>query len=226
MKKTILPIFLSLFILFPIFSLAKNENAPGTLDQEAQGQGTPIQQGTGNSESVTQYQNQNQVQNAGEEQQLNNAFQQQSQTSGSGNGALNQKAGQVSKYVHELLNSETLTGGIGQQVREFAMNQNESQERVLQNMEKIQNRNQFTRFLFGTDRNAIAEMQSEMNRNQTRLLQLANIKEEITNPEDFENVEAYIESLREQNLELAQTIETESQSKGIFGWFIDLINNK
>jgi hypothetical protein len=227
MKKYLNIFLFSLIFLLPVYVLAKNEDAPG--NQTGQGNvEQPVQapQGNTNSETGAQYQNQNQVQNAGEEQQLNNAFQQQAEGELSNRKGLSENAGEVAKHVHKLLNSETLSGGIGQQVREFARTQNESQENLMQNIERIQNRNQFTRFLFGTDRNAVAEMQAEMNRNQTRLLQLVNIKDSITNPEDTENVQAFIDSLREQNLELAETIEEESKDKGIFGWFIDLLNNQ
>jgi hypothetical protein len=226
MRKFFIPLVSFVIILFPISVLAKNQQAQGAVDQKTGGQTTPIQQGSETSETGAQYQNQNQVQNAGEEQNLNNAFQQQAEGELSKGKGLSENASEVSKYAHKLLNSETLSGGIGEQVREFARNQNESQERVLKNIERIQNRNQFTRFLFGTDRNAVAEMNQEMNQNQTRILQLVQIKDELTNPEDLENVQAFIDSLTDQNLEIAETIQEESDNKGIFGWFIDLINNQ
>lgn len=225
MKKYITILISTVIISLPVLTLAKSDQAQGPSTQGTGNQGSPIQQGNKNSDTVTQYQNQNQVKNEGEEQQLNNSFKQQSET-GQGAGLLQQRSSEVSKYVHELLNSETLTGGIGQQVRDFASNQNQSQQTMMQNLEKVQNRNRITKFFFGFDRNAILNMEEEMSTNQTRLLQLANIKDSVTDPEDQANLQAYIDSLGDQNLAMAQVVEEESQAKGIFGWIIDLLNNR
>lgn len=215
--KNLYVLLLGLLILFPVTA-----NAKGQGDGSGTPQNAGSQQNLNANDVGVQNKNQVQTKNMGEEQQLNVSLQQQSSGLNSNGKGLNENASEVSRYVHELLNNENLEGGIGEKVREFARIQNESQQKLLQSEQQLQNRNKIMRFLFGTNGEALKEMTRERIQSQSRLEALSDLKDQVTDPDAKEALQNLIDSLNNQNASIAEIINQEYGSKGILGWIVSL----
>jgi len=108
-------------------------------------------------------QNQVKTQNQSEDQQLQVETQEQEGTqSGRGEGMeiRSQTAVQnmsiVAQKVQEMLQLKT-TGGIGDQVRQIARDQNQAQTRIQEHLDKIESKGGVAKFFFGPDYKALSE---------------------------------------------------------------------
>ena len=231
MPKYLKTLILVFFIALPVYSFAKNANA----GQDGQGQGDrqqvqdpsthedgetyPQGQGQGSQRTGASYQNQVQTQNTGEDQQLQVSTQQEA----SGELArgkvlkINEKASEVSKHVQNLLNMPDRSGGIGQQVKEVAKAQNQSQIKVMEKVQKMEQRGTLARFLFGSKSEDMDALREEMKQNQARAQTLKDLKVGLIDSVDQEAVQALIDSLMVQDVALTKKILDEESAFSLFG---------
>jgi cysteinyl-tRNA synthetase len=227
--KNIKILSLVLLISIPTYALAKGSSSQG--QQNSTGNDTQ-QQGQGNLNSGSDastgasYQNQVKTQNEGESQQIQVSTQQQAEGEGSsGNSkSINEYASDVAKYVQELLNSETLTGGIGEKVREVARLQNQSQEKIKEQINSVENRNKLMKLLLGTNYDSIKTMQQELEKNQERVRSLLQLKDQATDLADKQDIQGLIDSLNVQNTAIQDKISNETKQFSLFGWLSRLLS--
>lgn len=208
MKKLILvlPMFTALFLATPI--LAKNNNA--------------------NSGSGNQAQNQVQTQNQGEEQGVQ-VQAQESENFGDGQGEglqiRNQNAAsnmsEVAKQVQEMLQIRT-AGGIGEQVRVIAQAQNQAQTQIQQHVQKMEARGNLFKFMFGPDFKAVDNLTQAVEQNQNRIQLLQELQTQLTNAGDKTMVQATIEAMIQQNTVLQEMVQSENQTRSVFGWLVKM----
>lgn len=216
MKK----IYLIVFGLAVVFTLspmvyAKNESA-----------------GAGNAVSPTgaEVVNQNQVmtQNMGEEQQLEVKTAEQEEASvGTKSAAPRSKAALdhmsvVAKSVEEILVDRTLKGGIGDQVREIAQAQKQSHDEIEQQIRKMENRGGLIKALIGPDYRALSNIEKQISRNELRIQQLTELKNQLVNTGDIGMVQETIDALIQENTSLQEMIALESRIGSLFGWLARL----
>ena len=127
----------------------------------------------------------------------------------------------VAQSVEGLLETN-IKGGIGEQVREIARQQNQSQEQIQQNLEKVESRPGWFKKLFGTDKKAVKNLTGQIAQNQLRLEQLTEIQTQLSNQSDLQTIQLAVETLTDQNTALQQVLEEEEQIKGIFSWLTAL----
>ncbi len=130
----------------------------------------------------------------------------------------------VAQKVRELLDNEDRFGGIGQEVSQFAREQNEAQIRLEKQYEKIQNRNKLLRFILGPDNKNLDTIKEEIQTNEDRLNDLVSLQEETETDEQKAEIKEMIETIRDQNIALLQTVNQEEASVGIFGYIRKLFN--
>ena len=237
-----------LFFLLVLPAVAKSNNAVGVQNQKVEeanqqqnsGQEVTVQVKDAAVRKVTispspsgsQIQNQNQTrtQNKGEESKLeiqNQEEEKAKEGTGSGEGleVRSQTALEhmsvVAKSVQELLQTRT-SGGIGQQVREIAQQQQQAQTQIQEQLKKIDSRGQFIRLLVGTDYGAIKNLQAQLEQNQLRIRQLEQLENQLTNQADKTAVQETIQALSQENTSLQDKIAAEEQTKSLFGWLIRL----
>lgn len=133
----------------------------------------------------------------------------------------NENASEVAKYVHELLEQD-IEGGIGEQVRLVAQAQNQSQQELTEQVEKMQNRSNFMKNLFGPDYKAIKSIESLMEQNRERVQALQNLSQQTQNESEQQNIQLAVKAIEEQNTELQEQIKLEKQIKSLFGWLFEL----
>lgn len=134
-----------------------------------------------------------------------------------------QNQNQIRLTVHSLLAMEDLIGGIGPQVSEIAREFNNSVQATINAEKKIQQRSSFTRFFLGGNKEAAKEIEQEVNRNQERLEQLLQLKNQCACSEEVKAMfQEQIQSMEQEQNRLKVLAEKEQNRKGLFGWFIGL----
>lgn len=178
----------------------------------------------------SQVKNQNQVstQNMGEESNLMvSTSEQEGTTSGRGTGLANKNAvavehmSIVAQKVQELLQVRT-TGGVGDQVRIIAQEQNKSQDQIQLQLDKIGVKGSLAKALFGPDYKALESLEQQMEQNQLRIEKLQELKLEFTNTGDQTAVQETIDALIQENTSLQEILSFEGGTKSLFGWLVRL----
>jgi len=207
---------LSLIILASLLSTCTF--AKGGSSQGQQNVSSSSRQGQDNSSPESN------VSDKGDNQQIQVHTQQQTEDEEKGgtNSNLSEHASSVAKYVQNLLNSTNLSGGIGDQVREIARTQNQSQEKIKKQINNIENKNKFLKFLFGTNYDALRTMQQEMEQNQERVRTLLQLKDQVVGFAEKQDIQGLIDSLNNQNVTLQDKITNELGKFSLLGWFSKL----
>ncbi|MEA2035219.1 MAG: hypothetical protein U9N40_07020 [Euryarchaeota archaeon] len=126
----------------------------------------------------------------------------------------------VALAVHTFLaaDNRNLTGGIGPQISLIAQEFNNSVKITVPAEEMIQSRSGLTRFFFGGDSSAAAEivMQVDQNREMIREMDLL-INSTDCDYEVREILQGQVQNLRQEQDRLQILAEQESRDKGIFG---------
>lgn len=160
---------------------------------------------------------QNQEQNGlleGEQNQIRT----QEQTSSQNHGSV------VSNFVENLLEVADREQGIGQQVRVIAQEQNQSADRVVQAMEKIQTRSQVKTFFFGSDYKNLGNLRSETVQTRNRLEQLNRLMEQTQNEGDKTEIQNQAQTLEQEQTKIENFIRAQEGKFSLFGWLIKLFN--
>lgn len=235
MKKIYLSIF-SLALVTLLTATVYAANSQGSGSQGAgQGTGTGIgvgmgMQGAGATQPI-QNQNQVQTQNQGEEQQLQVRTQEQQGTeTGKGVNANSQGAkkglsetrSSVAQQIQTLLQTQSATGGIGDQVRQWARTQQQSELKIQEHLSKIESKTGLARSLFGPNYGSLNDLKQEMNQNRVRVQQLEQLKLKLTNQSDITNVQEMITLLNQENTALQEKINLEEANGGLLGWLVKL----
>ena len=212
-------------------------NVYAANNQRSETQGTEQENGTGQGsqgEGITQpVQNQNQVQtqNKGEEQQLQVQTQEKqgTETENNANGnahgskkGLSETRSSVAQQIQELLGTQSAAGGIGDQVRQWAKTQQQSELKIQEHLAKIESKTGLARSLFGPNYGSLNALKQEVNQNRVRVQQLEKLKLELTNEGDITNVQEMIALLNQENTALQEKISLEEVDGGVFGWLAKL----
>ncbi len=190
----------------------------GTEAQIQQQSQQQLQDGTGAGNQV-----QNQVQNQGETNQLQNS--EQRQTQAQENSALAEKRrSQVANAVQEILQIAERNGGIGQQVKTIAQTQIQNQEKLEASLQKIQSRSGFTKFFIGPNYSEINNAKKILEQNREQIKQLNQVKNQLVNQGDVQNLTLQIQTLEQANLEIENSLLTAQKGFSLFGWVFRLFS--
>jgi len=147
----------------------------------------------------------------------------QSKTRGEGLQTRSQNAiqhmSEVAKQVQLLLQTTT-KGGIGEQVREIAREQNESQKQIEEELNKLESKSKLARLLTGTDSNALQNIKAQLVQNQVRVRKLEKLQSQLTSQSETALVQQTIQALNQENTSLQEKIATEEQTKSLLGWLL------
>ena len=224
MKKLILilSLFMIVGLVMPVFAANNGTGAQNTnTGQQVQQQVNESPSPTGN-----QVKNQNQInaQNQGEDSQLQvNTQEEENLGDGQGEGlqTRNQNAiesmSEVAKQVQLLLQTRT-SDGIGEQVRLIAQEQNQAQEQIQEQVNKLNSKDKLARFLTGTDYGAIKSLTQQFKQNQLRIQQLEELQNQLSNQGDITKVQETIQALIQENTSLQELTAAEEKTFSLFGW--------
>ncbi|MBU3934990.1 hypothetical protein KKC00_03450 [Patescibacteria group bacterium] len=222
---------LMISILVTAFILAANAYA--VSQNKGTGIGNQIQQQTQTAnqggDSQIQVQNNEQVQDGnGTDQQVQNQNQEQQgqaqQQKQQGQANAEEHRSTVANFVQGLLEIADREGGVGQQVRTIAQQQNQSADTTIQAMEKVQTRSRVRTFFFGTDHKNLGTLRSEMVQTRSRLEQLNQLMESVQNEGDKTELQNQIQILEQEQARIDDFIKTQEGKFSLFGWLVKLFN--
>ncbi len=212
--KKIFFVILLVFSLVAGISYAKSDNAQ--------------QNGSGN-------QNQNQNQNINNdndddsedvEEEENEREQEQERERERKDQEINEMAEQrrsaVANAVQEMLKVANRNGGIGEQVREIAQNQNQNHEKIKEDIEKISERSGLLKFFLGPNYGVIDDAMKLIEENNLKLAKLTELKNQLISSTDKTTFQEQIQSLQENNEGANQTLNDLKKGFSILGWIINL----
>lgn len=220
MKKTKLLLVSCLVIVFVFgFSVAF-----ATMDN-SQSNNTGQNQEENNEQNQNQNQNQNQGKDVQNQEQENEqeGIENETKASVQVNGELHRST--VSDFVQGLLKVASRSeGGIGEQVRVIAQEQNQNKERVADQIEAIERRNKFKTFLIGTDYKNVGALRSEMVQTRNRLEELNRLIEQATNDADKTELQNQIQTMEEEQTKIETLLKKAEGKFSLLGWLVKLFN--
>lgn len=231
MKKTLLIATLLMFGLV-VQTQAANTNA----NQGAKAGQSDTTTATGNQIGDTvQASEQNRVMNQGEETQIQTQEQNLIQTQNNsatdktnkGKSSVNlseQRRSEVANAVQAMFQLADREGGIGEQVRVLAQNQNQNQIKLEQHIEKIQSRGGLAKFFIGPNYGEIKDAQKTLEQNREQIRQLNQIRTQLANQGDQQQLAEQIKILEQANLEIENSLADAQSGFSLFGWLNKLVS--
>jgi hypothetical protein len=139
------------------------------------------------------------------------------------NGELHRSV--VANFVQTLLRvASRQEGGIGEQVRVVAQEQNQNREKTADQIESIEKRNKIKTFLIGTNYKNVGALRSEMVQTRNRLEKLNRLMEQTTNAADKTELQNQIQTLEEEQAKIETLLKKAEGKFSLFGWLVKLFN--
>ncbi len=143
-----------------------------------------------------------------------------SEASSTDNGKGGAMRSEVANAVHALLQIASSTGGVGQEIRTIAQNQEKNQETLQTNLQKIASRSGILSFLIGPDYGAIKAAQATLAQNEEQITALNQIKSKIANASDTQALAAQIQTLTQANAGIQANLSASQKGFSLFGWLV------
>lgn len=135
-----------------------------------------------------------------------------------------QRRSEVANAVQLMLQVADREGGIGEQVRLIAQNQNKNQEEIENNLEQVENRGGVAKFLIGPNYGQINKAEKLLEQNRENISQLNEIKTQLTNEADVQIIANQIEVLEQANLQIENSLQNAEKGFSLFGWMFKLLS--
>ena len=131
----------------------------------------------------------------------------------------------VSAVVKNLLNvANNEKGGIGDEIRAVAQAQNDAQNAVASEIDKINNRSKVKTFLIGTDYKNIGQLRSEMVKTGNQIDQLNRLLSRTTSTQTIVSLQGQIKILEQEQQKINDFLKANESKFSLFGWFVKLFN--
>ena len=128
----------------------------------------------------------------------------------------------VANFVHELLDVADREGGIGEEVRVIAQEQEQSTGGIAEKIEKIENRGKIRTFLIGTDYKNVGALRSEMVHTRNRIEQLNRTMEKVQNETSEQALQEQIQTMEQEQTRIEEFLQENESKFSLFGWFVKL----
>jgi len=195
--------------------VGQNQSGEGIQQQERIQDPATHSVDTASPGNQVQNQNQVQIQNQSEDSQLMIETQEQEGLQVNKPNPRSQTArenmSQVAEKVEGLLAISGYQGGIGDQVKEIAQAQKQSQAQIETELDKLEAKSGFIKRLFGPDYKAIKNLNQQMEQNRLRIQQLEELVNQVQNQADQNQIEETIQALNQQNIALQEQIQAEEK---------------
>lgn len=140
-----------------------------------------------------------------------------------GSQLVKQKSNDVALKVRKLLLNRDFKGGIGEEVRLIAQNQIKAQEKIVGELTELEDRPGWQRFFFGNKQSSIDGIESVLLENETRIDELVVLLEDETlSIADSTALEESILELKAQQESLEAHLSNAGEEFSLFGFFKNL----
>ena len=129
----------------------------------------------------------------------------------------------VASFVQSLKEVADREGGIGNQVRIIAQQQNESKEKVAKEIEAVESRGKVKTFLLGTDYKNLGKLRSEMVQVKNQTEQLNRLAGGAENEESRNELRVQAQILKQEQINIQSFIDENENNFSLFGWVARLL---
>ena len=128
----------------------------------------------------------------------------------------------VANFVQSLLSVADREGGIGEQVRVVAKEQNDSKEITAEAIDKVEKRSKIKTFLLGTDYKNLGALRSEMVKTRNHIEQLKRLADKAENEQDKTELQTQIQNLEQEQADIDSFISQNENQFSLFVWVVKL----
>ncbi len=129
----------------------------------------------------------------------------------------------VATFVQGLLKvADREKGGIGDQVRAIAEEQNDVENQEAEAIDQIENRSWLKTFFIGTDYKNIGQLRSTMVKTGNRIDQLKRLLDKTTSDATKTALQTQIQALEQEQQKINDFIKTNEGKFSLFGWLVKL----
>ncbi len=130
----------------------------------------------------------------------------------------------VALFVQNLLKIADRDGGIGEQVREVAKEQNDSGTSTEESIKKLETRSRLKTFLIGTDYKNLGAIRSELAKTEKRIERLNELASSTWSTRMKTDLDEQVKLLQEEKAKLDAFVKANESRFSLFGWFVRLVN--
>jgi hypothetical protein len=130
----------------------------------------------------------------------------------------------VATFVKSLLMVADREGGIGQQVKVIAQQQNDAKEETANEIAAVESRGKLKTFFLGTDYKNIGALRSKMVQTRNQIDQLTRLSDKAENPQDKAELQTQIQTLQQQQANIDSFITSNESKFSLFGWAVKMFN--
>jgi len=128
----------------------------------------------------------------------------------------------VATFVQSLLDVSDREGGIGQEVKVIARQQNDIKDRTSDLINAVENRNKVKTFFIGTSYKNLGELRSQMVQTRNQIEQLKRLAEKAENEGDKTELQNQIQALEQEQTNINNFITQNENKFSLFGWAVKL----
>lgn len=128
----------------------------------------------------------------------------------------------VATFVQSLLAVADREGGIGQEVKVIAEQQNETKDRASDLINAVENRNKVKTFFIGTSYKNLGELRSQMVQTRNQIDQLKRLADKAENEGDKTELQSQIQVLEQEQTNINNFITSNESKFSLFGWAVKL----
>lgn len=130
----------------------------------------------------------------------------------------------VANFIQNILKTSfTAPGTVGEQVREIARQQSDNEQALVENLDRIKNRNKFLRFLIGVDQKAANDARNRIAQVKEQLESLKSLKNKFTAEPERVDLENQLEKFQAEIERIAGELKNEESKFSLWGWFKGLL---
>jgi hypothetical protein len=127
----------------------------------------------------------------------------------------------VAEFVQNLLDTADRDGGIGEEVRKVAQEQNDDKDDTAEKIDEINNRSGFKTFFIGTDYKNLGDLRSQVAKTGNQIDRLTRLLEKATGTTK-DDLQDEIDALKKEQKKLMDFIDDNDSKFSLFGWFVKL----
>ncbi|HLM84488.1 MAG TPA: hypothetical protein VK254_04770 [Candidatus Bathyarchaeia archaeon] len=128
----------------------------------------------------------------------------------------------VANFVQGLLSVADREGGIGQQVRVIAHQQNDLKEKTAEQIKEVESRSKIKTFFFGSDYKNLGDLRSQMVQTRNQIAQLSRLADSAANDQDKAELQLQIKNLNQEQADIESFIAADESKFSLFGWAVRL----
>ncbi|HZJ34925.1 MAG TPA: hypothetical protein VFD55_02885 [Candidatus Angelobacter sp.] len=121
-------------------------------------------------------------------------------------------------------NVQTQDAELATQIQSTVKAQTQAMDKISENIDKIDDRNGFVKFMIGANYGQIKEANQQMEQNRQRVEELNQIKSQVQNSSDATELQKQIDVLEFQNTTFQNQVDQSGDGFSLFGWLFKWIN--